>query len=65
MTGATDAKHLIKLGTKCYGFSPMKFRPGEHFAELVHGHDERVAIESLAWGVRVLHEVVAEFCCVA
>jgi acetylornithine deacetylase/succinyl-diaminopimelate desuccinylase-like protein len=62
MTGATDAKHLIKLGTKCYGFSPMKFKPGEHFAELVHGHDERVAIESLAWGVRVLHEVVAEFC---
>ena len=62
MTGATDAKHLIKLGTKCYGFSPMKFRPGDRFADLVHGHDERVAIESLAWGAQVLYEVVEEFC---
>jgi acetylornithine deacetylase/succinyl-diaminopimelate desuccinylase-like protein len=62
MTGATDAKHLIKLGAKCYGFSPMKFRAGEKAIEMVHGHDEHVAIESLAWGVQVLYETVAEFC---
>ena len=62
MTGATDAKHLVKLGVKCYGFSPMKFAPGDRFADLVHGHDERIAIDSLDWGVRVLYEVVDEFC---
>ena len=62
MTGATDAKHLMKLGTKCYGFSPMKFMPGEKAIEMVHGHDERVGIDSLAWGVRVLCETVGEFC---
>lgn len=62
MTGATDAKHLVKLGTKCYGFSPMKFKPGEKAIEMVHGHDERVGIDSLAWGVRVLYETVGEFC---
>ncbi len=62
MTGATDAKHLVKLGTKCYGFSPMRFMPGEKAIEMVHGHDERVGIDSLAWGSRVLYETVAEFC---
>jgi hypothetical protein len=40
----------------------MKFAPGELFSEMVHGHDERLAIKSLAWGVNVLYEVVDEFC---
>ena len=62
LTGATDAKLVAQLGTTCYGFSPMKFAPGERFSELVHGHDERVAVQSLAWGVRVLYEVVSKFC---
>jgi acetylornithine deacetylase/succinyl-diaminopimelate desuccinylase-like protein len=61
MTGATDAKHVARLGTICYGFSPMQFAPGESFFDLVHGHDERVAVSALAWGVRVLYEVVSEF----
>ncbi|MCS7062355.1 MAG: M20/M25/M40 family metallo-hydrolase, partial [Anaerolineae bacterium] len=65
LTGGTDAKHVAKLGTICYGFSPMRFAPGERFSELVHGHNERVAVDSLGWGVRVLYEVVSEFCCAA
>ncbi|MGQ9813668.1 MAG: M20/M25/M40 family metallo-hydrolase [Candidatus Roseilinea sp.] len=62
LTGATDAKHVARLGAICYGFSPMKFGPGERFSELVHGHDERVSVESLAWGAQVLHDVVSQFC---
>ena len=27
LTGATDAKHIARLGTICYGFSPMQFAP--------------------------------------
>ena len=61
MTGATDAKHVARLGAICYGFSPLRFAPGERFFDLVHGHDERVAIDALAWGARVLYEVVSEF----
>ena len=61
MTGATDAKHVARLGTICYGFSPMRVAQGEGFFDLVHGHDERVAVSALAWGVRVLYEVVREF----
>jgi acetylornithine deacetylase/succinyl-diaminopimelate desuccinylase-like protein len=62
LTGATDAVHVSELGAICYGFSPMKFRPGEHFSDMVHGHDERVAIDSLAWGVHTLYQVVRTFC---
>jgi acetylornithine deacetylase/succinyl-diaminopimelate desuccinylase-like protein len=61
MTGSTDAKHVARLGAICYGFSPLRFAPGERFFDLVHGHDERVAINSLAWGARVLYEVVSAF----
>ena len=61
LTGATDAKHVAKLGTICYGFSPLKFRPGERFSDMVHGHNERVSVASLAWGVQTLYEVVSQF----
>lgn len=60
MTGATDAKHVSRLGTICYGFSPMQLKTGENFFDLVHGHDERVAASALAWGARVLFDVVGE-----
>jgi acetylornithine deacetylase/succinyl-diaminopimelate desuccinylase-like protein len=58
LTGATDAKHVKKLGTICYGFSPMKFKAGERFFEMAHAHDERISIDALAWGVRVLYDAV-------
>lgn len=61
LTGATDAKHVARLGTICYGFSPMRFKPGERFSDMVHGHNERVAVESLAWGVQTLYDVVSKF----
>jgi acetylornithine deacetylase/succinyl-diaminopimelate desuccinylase-like protein len=60
LTGATDAKHVSRLGTICYGFSPMQLAQGENFFDLVHGHDERVAASALAWGARVLFDVVGE-----
>jgi acetylornithine deacetylase/succinyl-diaminopimelate desuccinylase-like protein len=62
LTGATDAKHVSRLGTICYGFSPMQLARGENFFDQVHGHDERVSIPALSWGVRVLYDVVREFC---
>ena len=62
LTGATDAKHVARLGTVCYGFSPMRLPPGEDFMTRVHGHDERLAIDTLAFGVQVLFDTVREFC---
>jgi acetylornithine deacetylase/succinyl-diaminopimelate desuccinylase-like protein len=60
VVGATDARHIRKLGTQVYGFAPMFAPPSE--LDRVHGHDERISIDNLAFGTRVLYEVVSEFC---
>ena len=60
VVGATDAKHVRKLGTKVYGFSPM-FTPMSEL-DRVHGHDERISLDNIAFGTRVLYEIVSEFC---
>jgi acetylornithine deacetylase/succinyl-diaminopimelate desuccinylase-like protein len=62
LSGATDAKFAARLGIKSYGFSPLKLEVGEPFGELIHGHDERVPIRALTFGVQVLYEVVRDFC---
>jgi len=62
LSGATDAKFVARLGIKSYGFSPLRLEMGEPFGELIHGHDERVPVRALAFGVQVLYEVVRDFC---
>jgi acetylornithine deacetylase/succinyl-diaminopimelate desuccinylase-like protein len=62
MSGATDAKYMARLGVQTYGFSPLKLPPGFKFMELFHAHDERVPVQGLGWGLRVLYEVLCEFC---
>ncbi len=62
MTGATDARHVSRLGTKCLGFDPVRI--GEKFPaeQLVHGHDERIPIDGYIWGLRAFYDIVTEFC---
>ncbi len=62
--GFTDAKAYAKLGSKCYGFSPVRFDPTHEisFAAMYHGHDERVPVDGLKWGLRVLYDAVEGFC---
>ncbi|MEU1626123.1 M20/M25/M40 family metallo-hydrolase [Streptomyces sp. NPDC020096] len=54
MTGGTDAKQFSRLGITGYGFSPLKLPPGFDYGALFHGVDERVPVEALHFGVRVL-----------
>ncbi len=62
MPGFTDAKQWSRLGAKCYGFMPTRFADdGTKFTDLFHGHDERIPVDGLAWGVEVLYEVVKRF----
>jgi acetylornithine deacetylase/succinyl-diaminopimelate desuccinylase-like protein len=58
LTGFTDAGHWQKLGIKCYGFSPLRMPADLRFKDLVHGHDERVPIDGLAFGLRALYDAV-------
>jgi acetylornithine deacetylase/succinyl-diaminopimelate desuccinylase-like protein len=62
MPGFTDAKSWSRLGTRCYGFVPVRFPDdGTRFADLFHGHDERVPVDGVKWGTRVLYDVVRAF----
>ncbi|MFI6577338.1 M20/M25/M40 family metallo-hydrolase [Nocardiopsis sp. NPDC050513] len=54
MAGGTDAKVFARLGIDCYGFSPMRLPEGMDYPGLLHGVDERVPLEGLRSGVRVL-----------
>lgn len=60
LTGGTDAKHVSRLGTKIYGFSPELYTGTSGWAG-VHGHDEKISVRAMQWGTRVLYEVVEKF----
>ncbi|GGV60977.1 M20/M25/M40 family metallo-hydrolase [Streptomyces massasporeus] len=54
MSGGTDAKQFSRLGITGYGFTPLKLPDGYDYAAMFHGVDERVPVEALHFGVRVL-----------
>lgn len=56
--GFTDAKHFSRLGAQCYGFLPLQLPPEIHYAAMFHGDDERIPVEGLAWGTRVLWDAI-------
>lgn len=56
MAGGTDNKALSELGITGYGFSPLKLPKDLNFSALFHGVDERVPIDGLKFGVRVMYE---------
>ena len=61
ITPGTDAKALMDLGIPCYGFAPLRLGADVPFLSLFHGHDERVPVSALAFGLPVLAEVVAGY----
>ena len=52
--GGTDAKAFSQLGMRCFGFAPLRLPPDLDFAAMFHGVDERVPIDGLTFGTRVL-----------
>jgi len=54
MSGGTDAKAFSTLGLRCFGFTPLRLPPDLDFSGMFHGIDERVPVDSLRFGVRVL-----------
>ena len=54
LSGGTDNKALGRLGITGYGFAPLRLPADLDFAPMFHGIDERVPVESLRFGARVL-----------
>lgn len=54
LSGGTDNKHFSRLGIRGFGFAPLRLPADLDFSGMFHGVDERVPVESLRFGVRVL-----------
>jgi acetylornithine deacetylase/succinyl-diaminopimelate desuccinylase-like protein len=60
MSGGTDAKHFRKLGMRSYGFTPLRLPDDLDFTALFHGVDERVPVDALQFGARVMDRFLDE-----
>jgi acetylornithine deacetylase/succinyl-diaminopimelate desuccinylase-like protein len=59
-TVGTDGRFQVRLGTQMFGFTPA-LAPIEEY-DRIHGHDERVAVSDLEFGVRMLYDITKEYC---
>lgn len=55
-TGGTDSAHLRRNGIDSYGILPFPMEQADE--ERMHGHDERVPIDSLHFGTRLIYESI-------
>ncbi len=58
LSGGTDNKAFARLGITGYGFSPLRLPADLDFSSLFHGIDERVPVDALTFGVRVLDRLL-------
>jgi len=61
LSGGTDNKGLSKLGIKGYGFAPLQLPAGLDFPGMFHGVDERVPLDALVFGRRVLGDLLLNY----
>jgi acetylornithine deacetylase/succinyl-diaminopimelate desuccinylase-like protein len=61
MSGGTDAKQFARLGITGYGFAPLRLPEGFDYPAMFHGVDERVPLDALAFGRRVLGDLLATY----
>ncbi len=54
VSAGTDAKSFSRLGIRCFGFAPLRLPAGLDFSGMFHGVDERVPVDGLRFGARVL-----------
>jgi acetylornithine deacetylase/succinyl-diaminopimelate desuccinylase-like protein len=61
LPGVTDARFFAHLGIQTYGFTPMKLPAGFDFWSGVHGSDERVPADAVAFGADAIHRALERF----
>lgn len=61
LSGGTDNKALAKLGIRGYGFAPLQLPPELDFPAMFHGVDERVPLDALVFGRRVLTDLLLTY----
>ena len=61
LSGGTDNKALAQLGITGYGFAPLQLPPELDFPGMFHGVDERVPLDALVFGRRVLGDLLLTY----
>jgi acetylornithine deacetylase/succinyl-diaminopimelate desuccinylase-like protein len=61
LSGGTDNKGLKKLDITGYGFAPLKLPADLDFPGMFHGVDERVPLDALVFGRRVLGDLLTNY----
>ena len=61
LSGRTDNKALSRLGITGYGFVPLQLPEGLDFPGMFHGVDERVPLQALEFGHRVLTDLLRRY----
>lgn len=61
LSGGTDNKALSRLGIVGYGFVPLQLPAELDFPGMFHGVDERVPLEALDFGHRVLLDLLRRY----
>lgn len=61
LSGGTDNKALSRLGITGYGFVPLRLPADLDFPGMFHGVDERVPLEALDFGHRVLADLLRRY----
>jgi acetylornithine deacetylase/succinyl-diaminopimelate desuccinylase-like protein len=58
LSGGTDNKALSLVGIRGFGFAPLQLPADLDFAAMFHGVDERVPVDALQFGTRVLDRLL-------
>jgi acetylornithine deacetylase/succinyl-diaminopimelate desuccinylase-like protein len=61
LSGGTDNKSLAQLGITGYGFAPLRLPADLDFPGMFHGVDERVPLDALVFGRRVLADLFRSY----
>jgi acetylornithine deacetylase/succinyl-diaminopimelate desuccinylase-like protein len=60
LTGWTESAAVRPLGVKAYGFQPFVLDESER--KRIHGDDERISVDNVLRGARILDEIVRDLC---
>lgn len=61
LTGVTDARFFARLGIQTYGFLPMNLPEGFQFSKTIHAADERIPVESVAFGANCVYRLLERY----
>ena len=61
LSASSDARFFSKIGIQTYGFTPMLLPESLDFAGLIHAADERIPVETLAFGCEAIYRLLQCF----